>query len=199
MSSFEGLRCRGSRHTISLQTCELGDESSFLPPPRARPPPCPEGSLDIREARSLALQRMAGKPPARRGTGNPSPVGVLCRLCLRQQPLPSLRVFFVANPELLTTACFPFGALLPSAVQPCSPPFQNLGFISDFLRFLPDFPGGSAVKNPPANAGDAGSIPRSGRSPGEGNGNLPQCSCLENPTGRGDWWATAQGVTKRRT
>ena len=112
---------------------------------------------------------------------------------------PRRRFFFVANPELLTTACFPFGALLPSAVQPCSPPFQNLGFISDFLRFLLDFPGGSAVKTLPANAGDAGLIPGSGRSPGEGNGNLPQCSCLENPMGRGAWWATVQGLTESRT
>ena len=46
------------------------------------------------------------------------------------------------------------------------------------------FPGGSVVKNPPANAGDAGSIPGSGRSPGEGNGNPLQYSCLENPMGR---------------
>ena len=46
------------------------------------------------------------------------------------------------------------------------------------------FPGGSVVMNPPANAGDLGSIPGSGRSPGEGNGNLLQCSCLENPHGQ---------------
>ena len=46
------------------------------------------------------------------------------------------------------------------------------------------------VKNPPVNARDlrdAGSIPGSGRSPGEGNGNLLQCSCLENPMERGAW------------
>ena len=43
------------------------------------------------------------------------------------------------------------------------------------------FPGGAVVKNPPANAGDAGSISGSGRSPGEGNGNPLQNSCLENP------------------
>ena len=43
------------------------------------------------------------------------------------------------------------------------------------------FPGGSVAKNPPANAGDAGSIPRSGRSPGEGNGNPLQCSSQERP------------------
>ena len=44
-----------------------------------------------------------------------------------------------------------------------------------------------AVKNPPANAGDLGSIPGLGRSPGEGHGNPLQYSCLENPTDRGAW------------
>ena len=44
--------------------------------------------------------------------------------------------------------------------------------------------------------GDAGAVPGSGRSPGEGNGNLLQCSCLENPIDRGAWWATVQRVTK---
>ena len=50
-------------------------------------------------------------------------------------------------------------------------------------------PGGSVVKNPPANVGDPGLIPGSGRSPGEGNGNPLQYSCLENPMDRGAWWA----------
>ena len=52
------------------------------------------------------------------------------------------------------------------------------------------------------NAGDAvdsGSIPGLGRSPGEGNGNPLQYSCLENPTDRGAWWATVQGVMKSWT
>ena len=55
------------------------------------------------------------------------------------------------------------------------------------------------VKNLPDNIGDtrdAGSIPGSGRSPGEGNGNLLQYSCLENPMDRGAWQATVHGVTK---
>ena len=52
------------------------------------------------------------------------------------------------------------------------------------------------VKNPPANAGDAGSIPELGRSFGGGNGNPLQYSCLENPKDRGDWWATVYGVAK---
>ena len=58
------------------------------------------------------------------------------------------------------------------------------------------------LKNPPANAGylrDASSIPGSGRSPGEGNGNPLQYSCLENPMDRGAWWATVHGVAKSRT
>ena len=52
------------------------------------------------------------------------------------------------------------------------------------------------VKNPPANAGDAGSIPRSERSPGEGNGNSLQYSCLGNPMDKRAWWATVRGVIK---
>ena len=58
------------------------------------------------------------------------------------------------------------------------------------------------VKNLPANAGDAedtGSIPGWGRSPGEGNGNLLQHSCLENPMDRGAWQATVHVVTKSGT
>ena len=53
------------------------------------------------------------------------------------------------------------------------------------------------VKTPPANAGDVGLIPGSGRSPGEGNGNPLQYSCLENPIDRGAWQATAHGIAVR--
>ena len=59
--------------------------------------------------------------------------------------------------------------------------------------------GGSEVKTSAHNAGDLGSIPGSGRSPGEGNGNPLQYSCLENPMNGGAWWATVHGVTKSRT
>ena len=58
------------------------------------------------------------------------------------------------------------------------------------------------VKNLPDNAGDAGdmgSIPGSGRSPGEGNGYPLQYFCLKNSIERGAWWATVHGVTKSRT
>ena len=58
------------------------------------------------------------------------------------------------------------------------------------------------MKNPPANAGDTrdmGLIPGLVRSPGVGNGNPLQYSCLENPMNRGAWQATVHGVTKSRT
>ena len=56
------------------------------------------------------------------------------------------------------------------------------------------FPGGSAVKNLPANVGDASSIPGAGRLPGEGNGNPLQYFCLGNPMDRGAWWAAVLGI-----
>ena len=58
--------------------------------------------------------------------------------------------------------------------------------------------GGSGVKNLPANAGEASSIPGSGRSPGGGHGNPFQYSCLESPMDRGAWQALVRGVTKNR-
>ena len=57
-------------------------------------------------------------------------------------------------------------------------------------------PGGSAGENPPANAGDAGSIPGSGRAPGEGNGNTLQYSCLGNSMDTGAWRAKVLVVAK---
>ena len=63
---------------------------------------------------------------------------------------------------------------------------------------LQGFPGGSVVKNPPANVGDTSSIPSPERSPGEGNGNPLQYSCLGfgNPMDRGAWQATVHGVAR---
>ena len=64
------------------------------------------------------------------------------------------------------------------------------------------FPGGAVVKNPSANAGDtgdAGSMPESGRSPGEGNDYPLLYSCLENSMDKGAWWGAVHGVTRSRT
>ena len=58
---------------------------------------------------------------------------------------------------------------------------------------------GSDGKESACNAEDRGLIPGLGRSPGEGNGNPPQYSCLRNPMDKGAWQATAHGVTKSRT
>ena len=58
------------------------------------------------------------------------------------------------------------------------------------------FPDGSVAKNLSANEADTGSISGLGRSPGEGNGNPLQYSCLRNLIDRGAWWATVHGVTK---
>ena len=68
------------------------------------------------------------------------------------------------------------------------------------LFYIPQgFPGGSDSKVSSRNAGDLGSIPGLGRSPGEGNGNPLQYSCLENSMDGGAWWATVHGVAKSQT
>ena len=61
------------------------------------------------------------------------------------------------------------------------------------------FPGGSEVKASASNTGDLGSVPGSRRSPGEGNGNPLQYSCLENPMDGGAWWATVHGIAESDT
>ena len=77
----------------------------------------------------------------------------------------------------------------------------ELGFVRWHFK-PPDFPIDSVVKRPPASAGEAGDrslIPGSGRSPGGGNGNPLQYSCLEHSMERGAWWATIHGVAKSLT
>ena len=69
---------------------------------------------------------------------------------------------------------------------------------SSVLMWTRGFPCSSVGKESACNAGDLGSIPGSGRSPGEGNGNPLQYSCLENPMDRGAWQATVHGVAKVR-
>ena len=72
----------------------------------------------------------------------------------------------------------------------------------NFMAFGYVRPGGSVVKNPPANSGAAerlGLITEYRRSPGEENGNPLQYSCLENPMDRGAWWAIVHGIIKSQT
>ena len=71
------------------------------------------------------------------------------------------------------------------------------------IKYFPNTTGASrmalVVKNPPGNAGDAGSVPGLGGSPGGGNGNPFQYSCQENPKDCGAWWATVHGFIKSQT
>ena len=81
-------------------------------------------------------------------------------------------------------------------------PQYKLSFATNGCVHTFGFPGGSVVKNSPANAGDTGDsslIPVSGSSPGGGHGNPLQYSCLENPRDRGAWWATVAGAAKSQT
>ena len=82
--------------------------------------------------------------------------------------------------------------------------YDASNFLSLFYRWALytlhlDFPGGPVMKNLPANAGDASSIPGSERSPGEGNGNLLQYSCLHNAMDRRAWWAIVHRIAKSWT
>ena len=82
-------------------------------------------------------------------------------------------------------------------LPPEAPPGQ--GRVLSRRPALQGFPGGAEVRASACNVGDLESIPGLGRSPGEGNGNPLQYSCLENPMDGGDWWATVHGVAKSRT
>ena len=73
--------------------------------------------------------------------------------------------------------------------------FAKCGREIKLLRVWQGFPEGSDGKKSAGNAGDPGSIPGSGRPPGEGNGTPFQYSCLENPIDRGAWWAIVHGVS----
>ena len=75
----------------------------------------------------------------------------------------------------------------------CSPKFISSS------ESLVGLPGGSEVKASACNVGDQGSIPGSGRFPGEGNGHPLQYSCLENPMDGGAWWATVYRVVNSQT
>ena len=72
-------------------------------------------------------------------------------------------------------------------------------YVSILDSFIDMYPGSSEVKASASNAAEPASIPGSGRSPGEGNDNPLQYSCLENPMDRGAWQATVHGVAKSRT
>ena len=91
----------------------------------------------------------------------------------------------------------------PSITREDSEPYRKsakpkAALQADF-QSIKGFPGGSEDKASACKAGDPGSIPGLGRSPGEGNGNPLQYSCLENPMDRGAWQATVHRVAKSQT
>ena len=88
------------------------------------------------------------------------------------------------------TQRFTFLLLIAAPRGPATPVLYS------YLGHNMGFPGGSVVKNTPANAGDVGLIPGSGRSPVGGNGNPHQYSHMKNPTDREAGWATVHGMAK---
>ena len=98
----------------------------------------------------------------------------------------------------MTEMKWALGTTGPLENRHLTPP-ERVSVVGCFLIWVKGFPGGSVVKSLPASARDAGSIPGSGRSPGEGNGTSLQYSCLGNPMDRGAWRATVHGVAKSQT
>ena len=115
---------------------------------------------------------------------------IFCRpLLLLPSIFPSTKVF---SNELALHIMWPKYWSFSFSISPSN---NYLGLIT----FRMGFPGGSEVKVPACNLGNLGSIPGSGRFPGEGNVNPLQYSCLENPMDRGAWWATVHEVAKSQT
>ena len=92
--------------------------------------------------------------------------------------------------ELLSLLYFPPHILVIHVISKC------LLLISGAILVYPRASRWLSSKESACNAGDRGSVPGSGRSPGEGNGNALQYSCLGNPMDRGAWWATVHGLAK---
>ena len=129
-------------------------------------------------------------------------------------PAPSL----VLLPTLVRSEYCNYSSKCASCSSPSSEPDSDLRAMTGFLgtpsipwqvslcfsslSFAPNSichrgsPGGSEVKNLPANARDMSSVPECERSPGERNGNPLQCSWLGNPLDRGAWWVTVPGMPK---
>ena len=118
----------------------------------------------------------------------------------RLQLIGSRRVGYNWATELNRTELMAWTVLLPpnSYVKFYQVP-QTMTAFGDSAFKNRSFPGGSDGKESFCNVGHLGLIPGSGRSPGEGNGNPFQYSCLENPTESGAWWAKVHRVAKSQT
>ena len=139
----------------------------------------------------------------------PSSHVILCRPLLLLPPIPSsIRVF--SNESTLRMR-WPYAFFLSLRISLCMILFRSIApliiillllVMTGFWVYAVSYQVALVVKNPPGNAGEVrhvGSISELGRSPGEGNGNPLQSSCLENHMDRGAWWATVHGVAKSQT
>ena len=133
----------------------------------------------------------------------------LYKLTLESKYLSSFSMFFSFNHFILYVKAqlWPFHrqsrnillfkAIIPKHSKSLSDITSHILIIPYICENLGGFSDGAVVKNLPANSGDLGSIPGSGRAPGEGNGNPLHYSCLENSMDRAAWRVTTHGVTKR--
>ena len=117
---------------------------------------------------------------------------------VRLQSSGSLNVDVSANriPHSIHSCSLPCGWFSSTSYAPKEVGPKWFFFRKECFWSWKGFPGGSVVKNSPAKAGDSGSIPGWGSSPGGGTGNPLQYSCLENPMDRGAWWPIVLGVEK---
>ena len=162
------------------------------PHPRSSPLPGPPAGRRLgRMSRTWALPRAEGWP---HGTPTSTHSGHSHRLSCRPHfPVP------MRPPPSPPGAChggLQSGASLSSWIIST---ISTSSFLNRVIHENRVFPGGSDNKEFAYNAGDLGLIPGLGRSPGEGNGDPLQYSCLENSMDGGAWWATVHGVAKSRT
>ena len=143
----------------------------------------------------------------------PCPERVGCRVVSCPVKGPTWRELSKASSQQPDTHVVPQSSshrrrVLPTATHPspgdtfhqaAAPAYTWFMFSTVSIVALWASPVALVVKNPPASAGDLGSIPGSGRSPGVGHGNLLLYSCLENPMERGAWRATVHRVRKSQT
>ena len=128
----------------------------------------------------------------------------LLKLTSIESMMPSIHLI-LCHPLLLLPSVFPSIRIFSSesALHIRWPKYWSFSLSispsNEYSWLILDFPGGSDGKASAYNAGDPGSIPASGRSPGEGNGDPLQYSCLENPMDGGAWYPTIHGVEKSRT
>ena len=179
----------GGRPSRAGARCARRDTNSGREQSLEGRPPAPRGTNMTTGRRRPARRRGSRAPSTPASTAAPHPQATPPALSEpRVARVPRRRSFHVCRP----CGCSP---TTPDQLSIASPPrFSRLSrhgcavslIHSRVLLFL-GFPGGSVLKSPPASAEGVGSIPGSGRCPGEGKGNPPQYSCLEDPIDRGAW------------